>query len=287
MYPQQFWSLFPPFPRTLQVFVAMSFAPEFDARWKQVIEPAICAIRSDGQELKAYRVDLSNKNDAILLEVLESIGSSLLIFADITATGELEGRPVRNANVMYELGLAHAVRLPNEVIVFRSDKYPLDFDIAGVRVTSYDPTGDIKQAKKDVQTSIINALSGQKATKRASVELALQRMTLPALNALYDAFENGTMPHPAPKTFRDVPSATERSQAIELLLELGMIRATPLQVDETMWGQFRAGKIAAETAMLTYCGTAFGRAVLDYVGETSGVHRWALLDEMKKAERKE
>ena len=44
MYPAIFFGLFPPFPRDERAFVAMSFDPRFDARWKNVIVPAVRSV---------------------------------------------------------------------------------------------------------------------------------------------------------------------------------------------------------------------------------------------------
>ena len=53
-----------------------------------------------------------------------------------------------NANVLYEVGLAHALRAPEQVLLFRSDADPLLFDVSGIRVHTYDPDGDPEGAKK-------------------------------------------------------------------------------------------------------------------------------------------
>jgi hypothetical protein len=100
----------------------MSFDPAFDARWSTVLQPALkCVVLENGIPLDPFRVDLSRSSDAILTEVLQAIADSAVIIADITALHELNRRPVRNGNVMYEVGLAHAARLPEEVLLFRSD----------------------------------------------------------------------------------------------------------------------------------------------------------------------
>jgi len=59
---------------------------------------------------------------------------------------------------MYEVGLAHALRLPEEVILFRSDSDPLLFDVANVRVNWYDPDGNPEEARRKVADIIIEAL---------------------------------------------------------------------------------------------------------------------------------
>jgi hypothetical protein len=260
MYPQQFFSLFPPFPRTSRVFVAMSFASSFDARWTNVLRTTIAEIVHIGVPLESFRVDLSNKNDAILIEVLDAISSSLLIVADITAIQQLDGRPVRNGNVMYEVGLAHAVRHPAEVILFRSDSYQLDFDVAGVRVHSYDPDGDPGTARAEIKSKMASALAMQEAMKRQSVEWATQRLTLPALSLLIGAVTSGPLVHPATRTMGEALNAIRDSQAISLLLELGCIHAAPLKLTPELLSNMGGD---SPINLVTYVSTTFGRAVFD------------------------
>ena len=63
---------------------------------------------------------------------MDGITSSRLFLADVTSIGKRDDVPIRNGNVMYEIGLAHAVRLPEEVLLFRSDSDRLLFDLANV-----------------------------------------------------------------------------------------------------------------------------------------------------------
>src|SRR5690242_13094536 len=107
MYPAQFFNLFPPFPKTNTCFVAMSFADEMKARWENVLEPGI---RDAG--LAPYRVDIKKISDSILTDILRNIGDGKVVLADVSTV-----KGVRNANVLYEVGLAHATRLPEEVIL--------------------------------------------------------------------------------------------------------------------------------------------------------------------------
>ena len=126
MYPQNFFSLFPPFPRNNDVFVAMSFDERFDSRWENVIKPAFKE-QINGVSLNPYRVNLSNISDSIPTDILEGIRSSRLILGDITTIGKIDGIAVCNNNVMYEIGIAQAIRLPEEVVIFSSDKYNYTF----------------------------------------------------------------------------------------------------------------------------------------------------------------
>ena len=116
MYPSHFLQLFPAFPRSRRVFVAMSFDERFRPRWEDVVAPGIRAVEINGAPLEPFRVDARHVSDSILTEILESIAGARLIFGDITTIGVLDSVPVRTANVMYELGIAHACRLPEEVL---------------------------------------------------------------------------------------------------------------------------------------------------------------------------
>jgi len=107
MYPSHFLQLFPAFPRSRRVFVAMSFDERFRPRWEDVVAPGIRAVEINGAPLEPFRVDARHVSDSILTEILESIAGARLIFGDITTIGVLDSVPVRNANVMYELGIAH------------------------------------------------------------------------------------------------------------------------------------------------------------------------------------
>ncbi len=45
---------------------------------------------------------------------------------------------------MWELGIAHVVRLPDEVIVVRSDSDPSIFDLTQFRAFQYDPDDEVE-----------------------------------------------------------------------------------------------------------------------------------------------
>jgi hypothetical protein len=158
VYPGNYFALFPPFPRENKVFVAMSFDPRFDARWERVLKPAIRSVSIGGNALQEHRVDIRRISDSILTEILSAVTNDTLILADITSIGQNEKGAIRNGNVMYEIGLSHTKRLPEEVLLFRSDKDYLLFDMANVRVNEYDPDGQPEKAKKQVINAIIEAM---------------------------------------------------------------------------------------------------------------------------------
>ena len=158
MYPANYFGLFPPFPREDTVFVAMSFDDRFNTRWSEVIDPGIRSVQVNGKPLEPVRVDARQISESILTEILSGITNCRLFLADVTTLAHVEGRPVRNANVMYEVGIAHSVRLPEEVLLFRSDNDVLLFDVANVRVNPYSPEEKPEETKSLISDSIIGAL---------------------------------------------------------------------------------------------------------------------------------
>jgi hypothetical protein len=176
MYPRHFFDQFPPFPRSHQVFVAMSFDSRLESRWREVIAPAIGSVSIEGKTLEAHRVDTRRVSDSILTEILTGIGNGLLVFADLTSLDELNKLPLRNPNVFYEVGIAHATRLPEEVLLFRSDDGPLVFDVANIRVNRYNPDADAEGARAAVATAISAALSEIKLTRSMVVERYARRL---------------------------------------------------------------------------------------------------------------
>ena len=150
MYPNQYFSLFPPFPHRDKVFVAMSFDDKFNRRWEDVIVPAVSSIEVAGVQLQPHRVDTRRISDSILTEILDGISNDKLVLADVTTESHIASQPIRNGNVMYEVGIAHAIRLPEEVLLFRSDSDKVLFDIANVRLNSYDPDGSRNEAREAI-----------------------------------------------------------------------------------------------------------------------------------------
>ena len=126
-----------------EIFVAMSFDAKYDSRWQNIFIPAIEAEVICGLNLKAVRVDISKSGDSIISEINNGIAHSQLVLADISKTNETKseegGKIHRNENVMFEVGLAMAVRQPVEVILVRDDDEKLLFDLSHIPVAKFDP----------------------------------------------------------------------------------------------------------------------------------------------------
>src|SRR5262249_39730560 len=156
--------------------VAMSFSQAFKERWTEVIAPAIETVSHNGSPLKPVRVDARTVSDSILTEILTGIGRAQVVFGEITTLGMLEDNPVRNANGMYEVALAHAVRLPEEVVLFRSDRDNLLFDTANVRVNPYDPDHDPAAARLAVANAITSSLNEVELRRHLAVSQAAKTL---------------------------------------------------------------------------------------------------------------
>lgn len=202
----------------------MSFDPRFDARWHKVIDPAIRSIDSNTIPLEPVRVDQRPIGESILTEILTGISRSTVVFVDITTIGMNNDRPVRNGNVMYELGIAQAVRLPEEVIVFRSDEDPLPFDVASIRVNSYKPDAQPHVAKEMVSSAIRSAIAEVDLKRHLAVRRALEMLDHSMLMVLIEALATAGIVHPRMKTMGEILQLTGRVAAISRLLELGLLQ---------------------------------------------------------------
>jgi hypothetical protein len=149
----------------------MSFAANFEHRWRNVLDPAIQKVIVGETRLSPHRVDMRVASDSILTEILDGIGRCRIFITVVPAIGEIEGMPIRNANVLYEAGLAHAVRLPQEVLLFRSDNKQLMFDVANIRVNRYDPDGAPETAKRQVSDAIVAGLKEVELLRQLAVRL--------------------------------------------------------------------------------------------------------------------
>lgn len=117
-----------------QVFVAMSFDSRFSSRYDEVIRPAIEDQMIAGCKLAAHRVDNSKTGDSILTEIISGISHAKLVLADVSIIdeGRYTQEPVRNGNVMYEVGIALACRTPSEVLLIRDDSKKFLFDVSTI-----------------------------------------------------------------------------------------------------------------------------------------------------------
>ena len=227
----------------------MSFDPLLRGRWENVISPGLV-----DAGLEPHRVDASRIGDSIITEITQQIGSARIFFADITAIGN-----ARNGNVMYEVGLAHAVRAPQEVVLFRSDSDRLLFDISPVRVHSYSPEGEADKARKLVTDVVTTALKEVELTRLATVQRITTSLDPSALGLLMAA-NQATDRDGVNKIVRDHSNNVHRARGLARLLELALLQVEYPSI-ETAKATVKSAPNLSWTSILEYAVTPLGKAV--------------------------
>jgi hypothetical protein len=234
MYPHSYFDLYPPLPHRPLVFVAMSFDSQFEPRYRNVIVPAIQGITHAGAVLQPHRVDSRSISDSILTEILQGIGHDVLVLADISTIGHMGASAVRNANVMYEIGLAHAVRPAEEIVIFRSDRDALAFDVANIRVNFYAPDTDPTGARETLMRALLGALNEIDSMRALAVEKALNQMNGRALSLLMSGVASGYLNALEIGASRGLLDTTNRQNTLDHLLRLGAVVAEWPKFDEKL-----------------------------------------------------
>lgn len=169
MYPLIYFHSFRQLGEGNEVFVAMPMGdPAFNNIWIDVYEKAIESI-----SLKPFRVNIPTAGDSILIDVLRGLRRARLALVDISPDNKSGEFP--NANVMYELGLAHSVRLPETVVVVRRKDAKIPFDIAHIRALEYD-SANLLSARKAIQSYLSDALDGVQTLRADIIDNAWSAM---------------------------------------------------------------------------------------------------------------
>jgi hypothetical protein len=103
-------------------FVLMPFREPFDTYYLSIIKPAVHAAR-----LTAVRGDSLFRPSPIMADIWQMTQDAKVLVAELTE---------KNANVFYELGLAHAIGKP--VVLIADNLTDIPFDLQSLRVIIYD-----------------------------------------------------------------------------------------------------------------------------------------------------
>lgn len=124
-------------------FVIMPFGGWFDSYYKTIYIPAIKAAG-----LEPHRADDLYRPSSIINDIWSYTKRSKLILADLTG---------RNPNVLYELGLAHAISKPAVIVCESIDEIP--FDLRALRIIEYNKNApDWGEALKVAITTAIEEI---------------------------------------------------------------------------------------------------------------------------------
>lgn len=131
-------------------FVIMPFADPIGGYYESVYQPAI----EQRAKLKSMRADADIYGTGkIIDQIWKGIQAARVLVAELTG---------RNPNVLYELGLAHALHKP--VVLVSSNKDDVPFDVQHVRVIYYDKDDPFWGQKliEKVAENILSALQDPK-----------------------------------------------------------------------------------------------------------------------------
>ncbi len=140
-----------------RVFVAMPFTDSHSDELWQAIQ-GVCRIYG----LDARRADSSVMPDPIVQDILQELESAEIIIADLTNL---------NANVLYELGIAHT--RCDSVILVACKGQSLPFDLAAIRCTFFDFSSP--SSKADFVDRLSKALSDLRTVTPTILDSQLER----------------------------------------------------------------------------------------------------------------
>jgi hypothetical protein len=104
-------------------FVVMPFQDLFGAEYERVIRPAI-----EDVGLECKRGDEIYSQQLIAQDIWKSIRGARVVVAELSG---------RNPNVMYEIGMAHAIGKP--IVLLTRDQADVPFNLRALRFIYYDP----------------------------------------------------------------------------------------------------------------------------------------------------
>ena len=130
-------------------FVVMPFHALFEAEYEKVIRPAV-----EATGLTCVRGDEIYSRQAIVQDIWASLRQARLVLAELSG---------RNPNVMYEIGLAHALGKPILLITRSEDDVP--FDLRALRYIYYDQNNPFwGTALRDDLTRLIRTVLEKSST---------------------------------------------------------------------------------------------------------------------------
>lgn len=210
------------------VFVAMSFEERFNSRFEHVIKPAIENETIGDRSLKAYRVDLTKSGESILTEISNGIAHCFLFLADVSTIDQLRfsSKPARNSNVLYEVGMALACRLPEEVLLIRDDNDPLIFDTSSIPHVTIDFEDDAA-AIVQIQDLLKDRAKERKIISDARVITALSHLSpddlelLNKMNEIEPTHSADLRYSQGERKLMAIPTATALNNLLRLDLAMG------------------------------------------------------------------
>lgn len=152
-----------------KIFVVMPFADEFKPVYANLIESSIKHLnknRSTENELYCIRADDPLYTRSGWIEILEHIHTSRIII------GLLSGD---NANIFYELGIAHATQQIERQLLLAEKYYKPKFDLKDLIYIEYD-NDNLEGSISDLSNAIIDTLKVHDINRDKQVSFALSEI---------------------------------------------------------------------------------------------------------------
>jgi hypothetical protein len=152
-----------------EVFVVMPFASRYDTVFSDLVEPAvIAAAKSLKRVLRAYRTKGDLRTTSGWIEVMEHLYTAQVVLGVLTE--------YVNANVQYELGVAHATQPIRRQVLIAEGNYKPAFDtkdLIFMKYASSSPADSVSELADRIQS----ALGEWEVEQEAIVRHAIAKIT--------------------------------------------------------------------------------------------------------------
>ena len=243
MYAKFFFERFWAGEQRNELFVCMPFHDSFDIKFRNIMSPSA---QKAGFE-KAERVKEDWEANVITDRIFDGIANSKMVLFDLTDDPKSPCQFSRqvNGNVLYELGIANAMREPEDILLIReSSSVKIPFDISGLNINIYEGELEIDWLSSKLQ----KALEKQKWYMSKRVDAASKSIDEFAFEIMYQI---GCRP-PGFNHFNIAGMPPEVRMSVLRLIDLGIL-----------W--FATG-IDERSREHAYRWTPFGREVIKRLG---------------------
>jgi len=223
-----------------ELFVCMPFNNSFDDKFKKIDNVA----KKLGFD-KATRTKEGWMANDIVHEILDGIGNSKTLLFDVSNIPETSRV---NENVLYELGIADAIREPEDFLLIREKSdIKLPFDVSHIRYNEYE--GDLQESW--LKEKLEEVLKGQNWFKSRRIEAAAKSIDSAGFDLILKLYPTNLVneDHFNDLSIGDNPIA---KLAILRLIDLGIIWFATENLGEGKYGY-------------AYHWTPFGREVIKYL----------------------
>ena len=152
-----------------EVFVVMPFSSDYDQIYTDLVEPAVAATsKSLTRVLRPYRTKGDLRTTSGWIEVMEHLYTAQVVLGVLTEQV--------NANVQYELGIAHATQPIRRQVLMAEENYKPAFDTKDLIFMQYAPSSPADFVS-ELANRIQKALGEWEVAQEAIVRHAIAKIT--------------------------------------------------------------------------------------------------------------